>query len=70
MEIHLEEMEASLLYRVIRNRLSELSDEVRHNKDSEVRDYLKHKRRILNRVLDKFPEIDEKAHMKGYVQTD
>ena len=70
MDIHLEEMEASLLYRVIRNRLSELSDEVRHNKDSEVREYLKHKRRILNRVLDKFPEIDEKAHMKGYIQPD
>jgi hypothetical protein len=68
MELHLEEEEASLLVRVVRNRHRELRDEVRHNKDSEVRQYLQHKERILNRILAKFPEeLDEKAHMRGFL---
>ena len=66
-ELHLEEREASLLYRVLENRRDELRQEVRHNKDTETREYLKHKERLMNRILDKFPEIDHKAHMKGYL---
>ena len=67
MDLHLEDMEASLVKRVLRNRLEELRQEVRHNKDMETRDYLKHKERILNRVISKFPELDEQAHMKGFI---
>jgi hypothetical protein len=67
MELHLEEREASLLYRVLHNRRDELRLEVRHNKDSETREYLKHKERLINRILDNFPDIDQKAHMKGYI---
>lgn len=67
MELHLEEREASLLYRVLNNRRDELRLEVRHNKDTETREYLKHKERLLNRILDKFPDIDQKAYMKGYI---
>jgi len=67
MDFHLEEKEASLLLRILTNRLRDLRDEVRHNKDSEAREYLKHKERILNRIIAKFPEIDEKAHMRGYI---
>lgn len=67
MDLHLEEMEASLVFKVLRNRLSELRQEVRHNKDMETRDYLKHKERILNRVIAKFPELDEQAHMRGFI---
>lgn len=67
MELHLEEREASLLYRVLSNRRDELRTEVRHNKDTETREYLKHKERLINRILDKFTEIDKKAHMKGYI---
>jgi hypothetical protein len=67
MDLHLEEEEASLLFRVARNRRDELRAEVRHNKNSESRAYLKHKETILNRILARFPELDEKAHMRGYV---
>jgi hypothetical protein len=66
MQLHLDEQEASLLARVVRNRLRELREEIRHDKDSEVRDYLRHKERLLNRILEKFPEIDEHAHMAGF----
>lgn len=66
MELHLDEKEASLLFRVTRNRLNELKDEVRHDKNSETREYLKHKVRILQRILEKFPPLDEKAHMEGF----
>jgi hypothetical protein len=66
MDLHLKEEEASLVLKVLRNRLSELRIEVRHNKDSEVREYLKHKEHILFRVLKKFPELDEDAHKKGF----
>jgi hypothetical protein len=67
MELHLEEEEASLLFRVVRNRFDELRSQVRHDKNSETRAYLKHKESILNRILAKFPELDEKAHMRGYL---
>lgn len=67
MELHLEEKEASLLFRVVKNRLAELRQEVRHDKNSASREYLKHKESILNAILSKFPAgLDEKAHMKGY----
>jgi hypothetical protein len=68
MELHLEELEASLLLKILRNRLNELIVEIRHNKGSEARDYLKHKKRILTGIIDQFPEIDERAHMRGYVK--
>ena len=68
MELHLEDEEASLLLRLIRNRRNDMRDEVRHFKDSEMREYLKHKERILNRILEKFPPgLDEKAHMRGHI---
>ena len=66
MDLHLKDEEASLVLRVLRNRLNELRVEVRHNKDSEVREYLKHKEHILAAVLKKFPELDEEAHKKGF----
>lgn len=66
MQLALTDQEASLLLRVVRNRLRELRLEVRHDHDSASRDYLLHKERLLNRILDKFPEIDERAHMQGF----
>jgi len=70
MEMHLEEKEPSLLRRVVKNRLEELRQEVRHDKNSESRAYLKHKENILNHILAKSPELDEKAHVKGYIVPD
>lgn len=67
MDVHLEEKEASLLLRILRNRLTDLRHEVRHDKDSESREYLKHKERILNRIIAKFSEIDDKAHKQGFI---
>ena len=64
MDLHLKPEEASLVLRVLRNRLNDLRTEVRHDKDSEVRIYLKHKERILSGVLEKFPEPNEEAHRK------
>lgn len=64
MDLHLKPEEASLVLRVLRSRLNDLRTEVRHDKDSEVRNYLKHKERILSGVLEKFPEPDEEAHRK------
>jgi hypothetical protein len=66
MELQLEEQEASLVFKILKNRLEELRTEVRHNKDSEGREYLKKKERILNRVLNKFPEIDKDAHKRSF----
>ena len=67
MMLLLDDREAALLLRVIRNRLRELRVEVRHDRDSEARRYLQHKERILNRILAKFPEgMDEHAHMAGF----
>jgi hypothetical protein len=68
MDLHLEAEEASLLFRVARNRRDELRSEVRHNRNSESRAYLKHKEKILNRILAKFPELDERAHMRGHLE--
>lgn len=67
MEFSLEERETSLLFRILKNRLGELRQEVRHNKDSETREYLKHKERIVNRIISKFQDFDENAHKRGYV---
>jgi len=67
MNLELKEEEASLVFRVLKNRLKTLRNEVRHSKDSEDRRYLKHKERLLNEVLNRFPELDERAHMKGFL---
>jgi hypothetical protein len=67
MDLHLNEMEASLAFRILKNRLGELRTEVRHDKNSKERDYLKHKERILKGILDKFPEVDEAAHKEGFI---
>jgi hypothetical protein len=67
MELQLDEREASLILKVLNNRLGELRREVRHTRDSEAREYLKHKERLLTRVIDRFGEIDEKAHMRGFI---
>jgi hypothetical protein len=66
MQLLLSDQEASLLFRVVRNRLRELRVEVRHSRDSEARRYLRQKERLLNRILARFPEIDEHAHMVGF----
>jgi hypothetical protein len=68
MNLELEPREASLLFRVVRNRFVELRQEVRHTKDSEVRAYLQHKGRLLGRVMEKMQGIDEHAHMEGFLQ--
>ncbi|MGD8441329.1 MAG: hypothetical protein PVG53_12390 [Holophagae bacterium] len=66
MQLKLTDQEASLLLRVVRNRLGELRIEVRHDHGTESRAYLLHKERLLKRILDKFPEINEYAHMEGF----
>ena len=69
MRIELETREASLLSRVVRNRFIELRQEVRHTSDSETKNYLQHKERLLGRILEKFQGIDERAHMEGFMET-
>jgi len=65
--IDLDEAEASLVYRVVKNRFGELRSEIRHTKDSVSKDYLKHKERLLRKVMRKFPEdLDTRAHMQGF----
>lgn len=66
MQLNLTDAEASLLLRVLRSRHEELRVEVRHDHDTESRAYLLHKERLLKRILDKFPEINEHAHMEGF----
>ena len=66
MQLDLTEQEASLLLRVVRNRLGELRIEVRHDHTMDSRAYLLHKERLLNRILAKFPEVNEQAHMEGF----
>ncbi len=68
MDLHLDEQETALAYRILKNRLGELRTEVRHNKSSDHRDYLKHKERILNNILAKFSDVDETAHKKGFFE--
>jgi hypothetical protein len=57
MDLHLEEQEASLAYETLKTRLEELRTEVRHNKESSAREYLKDRERILNHILAKFSGI-------------
>jgi len=66
MQLNLTDQEASLLLRVLRNRHEELRVEVRHDHSMRSRAYLLHKERLLRRILDKFPEIDEHAHIEGF----
>jgi hypothetical protein len=67
MQLNLTDQEASLLVRVVRNRLGELRIEVRHDRTMDSRAYLLHKERLLNRIIDKFPEdMNEHAHMEGF----
>ena len=69
LELRLDEEEASLLIRVLRNRFDDLRGEVHHTRDQDGREYLLHKERILRRILDKIPEEhDAKAHMKGFTK--
>jgi hypothetical protein len=69
MDLYLDDKEAALAYRVLRNRLEEIRTEVRHDKDSEAREYLKHKEHILNDILAKFSGVDEEAHKKAFFDT-
>ena len=66
MDLNLNEKEAALTFRILRNRLEELRTEVRHDKDSEAREYLKYKERMLKDILAKFPEVDEQAHKNAF----
>jgi len=61
MDLHLEKKEASLAYRILKTRVEELRTEVRHNKDSSARAYLKNKERILKNILAKFSDMDEET---------
>jgi hypothetical protein len=58
MDLHLEKKEASLAFRILKNRMGELRTEVRHDKDSSVRDYLKNEERILKNILAKFSGME------------
>ena len=64
MDIHLEKEEASLAFRIIKDRMEEIRTEVHHDKDSTARDYLKGKERILNHILEKFSVMEKEAHKK------
>ena len=66
MDLNLNEKEAALTFRILKNRLEELRTEVRHNKESDAREYLKYKERMLNDILDRFQEVDEQAHKKDF----
>jgi hypothetical protein len=68
MDMHLDEMEMSLTYRILKNRLGELRSEIHHDHGSGSRNYLKHKEAIITRILGKFPDnLDETAHQKGFM---
>jgi hypothetical protein len=54
MDIHLEKQEAALAFSILKDRMKELRTEVRHDRHSSVRDYLKKKERMLNNILAKF----------------
>jgi hypothetical protein len=68
MDLHLKEQEASLVFRILKHRLGELRTEVRHNKDSQDRAYLKHKERILNSILEKFSDVNMDAHKQAFFE--
>jgi|GEM_PF-6547224 len=53
--LELKEEEASLVFRVLKNRLKIPGNEVCHTKARRP----KRKERLLNAVLDGFPEVDE-----------
>ena len=66
MQLTLENHEASLMFRILKNRASELKREIdRHENSDEVK-YLKHKETILGNLLAKLGDVDEFAHMKGF----
>ena len=68
MDIRLDAQEASLLRGVVQNRFTELRQEVRHTRDSRTKGYLKHKERLLRRILAKFPEdMDPRAHREAFL---
>lgn len=62
MTIHLEKQEASLAFNILKSRMEDLRTEVRHDKDSVVRDYLKKKERILRSILSKFSGMAEEMN--------
>ena len=64
MDLHLEKEEASLAFRILKDRMEEIRTEVRHDKNSAARDYLKGKERILNHILGKFSAIEKEAYKK------
>ena len=66
MDLVLEDDEASLLVRIVRNRRLELREAIQRTRDSESVGYLEHKEQLLGRILAKFPQLDETAHMKGF----
>ena len=71
MDLHLDEAEVSLVYRILKSRLEETRSEVHHDHDSESRGYMKHKERILTNVLGKFPaNVDETAHRRGILRSE
>ena len=68
MDIRLDAQEASLLQRVVHNRFAELRLEVRHAGSSESKEYLRHKERLLRRILAKFPDdMDIRAHREAFL---
>lgn len=61
MNLHLEKQEASLAFRIIKNRIDEIRTEIRHDKDSAARNYLKTRERILKSILRKMSGADREA---------
>ena len=59
MTLHLEKQEASLAFNILKSRMKDLRTEVRHDRDSVARDYLKKKERILKSILSKFSGTPE-----------
>ena len=66
MQLTLENHEASLMFRILKNRASELKREIARNEATNEVEYLKHKEAILSNLLVKLGDIDEFAHMKGF----
>ena len=65
MELYLENHEASLAFRILRNRANELQREITQNQASNEIEYMKHKAQILSSILTKFSDVDDHAHMRG-----
>lgn len=69
MDLHLDDVEVSLLYRILKNRLADMRSEIHHDHDSESRRYMKHKEMILTNILAKFPErVDDTMHRRGFAE--